>query len=342
MELADLDYDLPAEAIAQTPAEPRTAARLLIDRGPDRPPEHALVADLVDHLRAGDVLVVNETRVLPARLALRKDTGGAVEVLLLEPAGTVGCWEALVRPSRRVAPGTVLTSERDERLSVRVGDRLADGRRAVRVERDGAAVGSDTAEAALAAAGELPLPPYVHGPLADPSRYQTVFATRPGSVAAPTAGLHLTADLLAAAEARGAMIAPVELVVGLDTFRPITVDDPADHVIHTERYRVPEASWTACRAAERVVAVGTTSVRALESIAATGELSGRTDLFIHPPYRFAVVDVLLTNFHLPRSTLLLLVEAFIGPRWRQLYEVALAEGYRFLSLGDAMLLGAHE
>jgi S-adenosylmethionine:tRNA ribosyltransferase-isomerase len=223
---------------------------------------------------------------------------------------------------------------------VQVGDRLADGRRAVWVKRAGVPVGPETAEIALAAAGDLPLPPYVHRPLADPGRYQTVFATRPGSVAAPTAGLHLTADLLAAAAAQGAEVVPVELVVGLDTFRPITADDPAQHVIHTERYRVPETTWNACRTAERVVAVGTTSVRALESVAATGELSGRTDLFIHPPYRFAVVDVLLTNFHLPRSTLLLLVEAFIGPRWRELYRAALADGYRFLSLGDAMLLGA--
>jgi S-adenosylmethionine:tRNA ribosyltransferase-isomerase len=235
----------------------------------------------------------------------------------------------------------VLRSGRDERVSVLVGDRLAGGRRAVRVERAGAPVGPDTAEDALADAGELPLPPYVHGPLADPGRYQTVFATRPGSVAAPTAGLHLTADLLAAAGERGVTIAPVELVVGLDTFRPITAEDPARHVIHTERYRVPEQTWRACRSATRVVAVGTTSVRALESVAATGELSGRTALFIRPPYRFAAVDVLLTNFHLPRSTLLLLVEAFIGPRWRDLYAGALAGGYRFLSLGDAMLLGAH-
>jgi S-adenosylmethionine:tRNA ribosyltransferase-isomerase len=186
--------------------------------------------------------------------------------------------------------------------------------------------------------GTIPLPPYITEPLADPERYQTVYANRPGSVAAPTAGLHLSKDVLDRCRARGIDVAAVELVVGLDTFRPITADRPEDHVMHSERYEVPDATMEACRNANRVVAVGTTSVRALEAAAATGELTGRTDLFIHGDYPFKVVDVLLTNFHLPRSSLLLLLAAFCGERWRDLYETALASGYRFLSFGDAMMV----
>ena len=184
----------------------------------------------------------------------------------------------------------------------------------------------------------MPLPPYLHEGLTDPERYQTVYADRPGSVAAPTAGLHLTEELLRACRAAGAEVAHVDLAVGLDTFRPVTADRLEDHPVHAERYSVPAPTLAACRSARRVVAVGTTTVRALESAAATGRLEGRTDLLITPGHRWQVVDALLTNFHLPRSTLLLLVEAFVGPRWRDLYAVALAEGYRFLSFGDAMLL----
>jgi S-adenosylmethionine:tRNA ribosyltransferase-isomerase len=190
--------------------------------------------------------------------------------------------------------------------------------------------------------GEIPLPPYLHEGISDPERYQTVYADRPGSVAAPTAGLHLTRDLLSACSERGIGFATVELVVGLDTFRPITVDDPADHKMHSESYRVPAGTLEACRqarqAGHRVVAVGTTTVRALEATAASGRPVGRTDLYIRAPYPFAAVDVLLTNFHLPRSSLLLLVEAFTGAKWRELYATALADGSRFLSFGDAMLL----
>jgi S-adenosylmethionine:tRNA ribosyltransferase-isomerase len=208
-------------------------------------------------------------------------------------------------------------------VGARVGD---DGRRRVRLLAD------------PEQHGRLPLPPYIHQPLADPSRYQTVYATTPGSVAAPTAGLHLTTEVLDGCRARGVSVATVDLVVGLDTFRPIAVDDVDDHVMHSESYAVPESTWAACQSAERVVAVGTTTVRALEAAAATRSLTGRTDLFIKGDYPFQVVDVLLTNFHLPRSSLLLLIEAFVGPRWRALYEIALTEGYRFLSFGDAMLL----
>ena len=187
----------------------------------------------------------------------------------------------------------------------------------------------------------MPLPPYIHTPLHDPERYQTVYASRPGSVAAPTAGLHLTPGLLQRCRARHIEVRTVELVVGLDTFRPVVADRPEDHVIHREEYRVPAETLDACAAARRVVAVGTTSVRALESAAPRTDSSGDTSLFIHGGFDWQVVDLLMTNFHLPRSSLLLLVDAFVGPRWRALYDLAKAEGYRFLSFGDAMLLDRH-
>ena len=190
----------------------------------------------------------------------------------------------------------------------------------------------------LATIGEIPLPPYLHEPLADPERYQTVYARVPGSAAAPTAGLHLTTELLRRIAERGVTVATVELAVGLDTFQPVTAADPLTHRMHSERYRVPPDLLERCAAASRVVAVGTTTVRALESAAATGVTDGRTELYLHPGVPIQVVDVVLTNFHLPRTTLLLMVEALIGPRWRDLYATALAEGYRFLSFGDAMLL----
>jgi S-adenosylmethionine:tRNA ribosyltransferase-isomerase len=334
VETADLDYPLPPEAIAQTPCEPRDAARLLIDEGPGRRPRHGHVTDLPLLLRAGDVVVINTTRVLPARLHLRKATGGLVEVLLLEPLEDEGgqAWEALVRPSRKVPPGTCLVAGPD--LSVVVEDDLGDGRRRVQPV---VPAGADLFET-LSRHGQVPLPPYIVEPLVDPERYQTTYAEEPASVAAPTAGLHLTPALLDAARAAGARIEPVELIVGLGTFRPIATDTVEDHHMHAERYRVPAATMAACEGAERVVAIGTTTVRALESAAERGELEGRTDLFIHGDRPFAVVDALLTNFHLPRSSLLVLVEAFIGPRWRTLYDEALREGYRFLSFGDAMFL----
>lgn len=329
MRTAAFDYELPESAIAQQPVEPRDRARLLVDRGRGRSPSHRRVRDLASHVGPGDVVVVNATRVLPARLHLRKDSGGAVEVLLLEERDGGG-WEALVRPGRRVPPGTRLVAGAD--LAVVVGDRLEDGRRHVQVE-------TADLHAALEHHGTVPLPPYIHAALDDPERYQTVYGDRPGSVAAPTAGLHLTAELLDGIRRSGATVVEVELIVGLGTFRPISVADVEDHVMHEERFVVPEPTWAACGAARRVVAVGTTTVRALESAAATGALAGRTGLFLAPGADFAVVDVLLTNFHLPRSSLLVLVEAFAGPHWRDLYAEALARDYRFLSFGDAMLLG---
>lgn len=316
------DYDLAADAIAQRPIEPRHAARLLLAVGPVV--EHATVADLPAQLGPGDVVVVNETKVRPARLLLSKPSGGAVEVLLLDDLGD-GRWEALIRPGKRVRPGQRLLDDGVEVVEA-LGD-AGDGRRVVRLL-------SEPDEH-----GRLALPPYIHGALDDDGRYQTVYARTPGSVAAPTAGLHLTHEVLEAIGAVGASLATVDLAVGLDTFRPVTATRPEDHVMHSERYRVPPATMAACRAARRVVAIGTTTVRALEAAAATGELEGRTRLFITPGFRFRVVDVLMTNFHLPRSTLLVMLAAFAGPRWRDLYDIARAEGYRFLSFGDAMLVG---
>jgi len=325
---SEFDYVLPPERIAAQPLAARDASRLLVDHG-DRV-EHRLTADLADYVRAGDVIVMNDTKVLPSRVRFRRATGGAAEVLLLEPRDDARIlWEALVRPSRKLAPGTRVVVGDD--LAFVFGDDLGDGRRIVTVE-------SSNLARALDAHGEMPLPPYLPGPIADPSRYQTVYASRPASAAAPTAGLHLTQATLDACEARGARLARVELVVGLDTFRPITVDDLSQHHMHSEYYRVPPATMQACTAAERVIAIGTTTVRALESAATRGELEGRTDLFIRRGYEFKIVDVLLTNFHLPCSTLLVMIDAFVGPRWRELYEIALREQYRFLSFGDAMLL----
>jgi S-adenosylmethionine:tRNA ribosyltransferase-isomerase len=320
-------YDLPEEAIAQVPAEPRDSARLLVALGPA--PEHLRVRDLPSLLGEGDVLVVNDSRVVPARLQLRKATGGEAEVLLLEPlAERPGSWEALVRPGRRLPPGTVLYA--GELPVVEIGERTGDGSREVRslVEE-------------LTAFGSLALPPYVHTRLAEPGRYQTVYADRPGSVAAPTAGLHLTHEVIRACMERGATVERLDLAVGLGTFRPIKAGHVEGHVMHSERYSVPERTWDACQRAKRVVAVGTTTVRALESAAATGALEGRTELYIKPGHDFSVVDVLMTNFHQPRSSLLVLLEAFAGPRWRSLYDTALGEGYRFLSFGDAMVVGRH-
>ncbi|MDZ7677195.1 MAG: tRNA preQ1(34) S-adenosylmethionine ribosyltransferase-isomerase QueA [Acidimicrobiales bacterium] len=335
MDLADFDYDLPDERIAQHPIEPRDAAKLLVDHGPGHRPEDRQVCDLAELLGPGDVVVVNHTRVLPARLHLVKPTGGAVEVLLLEPDPTHSqVWEALVRPSRKVAPGTLLTPAGDDAgLGVEVGDDLGEGRRLVQVRT----TGMDLLDA-LDRYGEVPLPPYITETLDDPERYQTVFADRPGSVASPTAGLHLTTELLARIEANGVPVHPVELVVGLGTFRPITADRVEDHRMHAERYQVPAETMAACRDADRVVAIGTTVTRALESAATSGERCGRTDLFIHGDHDWKVVDALLTNFHIPRSSLLVMVDAFVGPRWRDLYRHALDHGYRFLSFGDAMFL----
>jgi S-adenosylmethionine:tRNA ribosyltransferase-isomerase len=333
MRLEDFDYDLPEARIAQVPLEPRDAARLLVDRG-SRPPEHRRVAHLPTLLRPGDVVVVNESRVLPARLRLHRTSGGAAEVLLLEATNLERtAWEALIRPARRLRTGEELLAP-DGRAVLAVGERTATGDTfAVRL--------CGPPEDLLERYGEVPLPPYIHTRLDDPERYQTVYATSPGSAAAPTAGLHLTPELIARIKAAGIPVVAVELVVGLDTFQPVSEPDPRNHHMHSERYRVPEDTWAACAGAGRVVAVGTTTVRALETVSRTARLEGRTEIFLHRGDSPRVVDVLLTNFHLPRTTLLMMIDAFVGPRWRALYSTALAEGYRFLSFGDAMLLDRH-
>ena len=311
MDATDLDYDLPSELIAQTPVEPRDSSRLLVHRLETGQIEHHLFSELPD-LLGGELVVVNDTRVVPGRLRLRRSTGGAVEVLLVEERGR-GVWEALVRPSRRLRIG--------ERLgAIELVEALGDGRWLVRLEGE--------------PSGEAPLPPYIHARLDDPGRYQTGYAREPGSAAAPTAGLHLTPGLVARLDP-----VRVTLHVGLDTFRPVTEARVEDHELHGERYVVAGAAWRRIAAAERVLAVGTTSVRVLETVARTGELSGRTRLFVTPGFEFRRVDALLTNFHLPRSTLLALVMAFAGVEpTRALYREAIAELYRFYSFGDAMLL----
>lgn len=329
--ITDFDYFLPDDRIAQTPIEPRDAAKLLVDRG-NAPAEHRHVHELPELLRSGDLLVLNETRVMPARLRLRRESGGAAEVLLLEPWDAARrTWEALVRPGGKLRVGEVLLA--GETPLVRIGERTPAGD-TFWVEL----VGDADPVALLDRHGEMPLPHYIGTRLEDPDRYQTVYAQEPGSAAAPTAGLHFTPDLFERLDAAGVATATVELVVGLDTFQPISTEDPLEHPMHTERYRVPRSTLDACTAADRVVAVGTTAVRALESAALTGEPSGRTDLFIHRGFDWQVVDLLMTNFHLPKTTLLMMIDAFVGPRWRTLYQTALESDYRFLSFGDAMLL----
>ncbi len=331
MRLTDFDYDLPVERIAQVPIEPRDAARLLVDQG-SGDPLHLHVHDLPTLLADGDLLVVNDTKVIPARLMLQRQTGGAAEVLLLEPiSDDRRTWEAMIRPARKLRTGEELVDAAGSAV-VRIGGRTEAGDTwQVTIVADGDPL------AVLQRHGQMPLPPYIGVELAEPDRYQTVYAAEPASSAAPTAGLHFTPQLLDAVAARGVEVAKVELVVGLDTFKPVVVEDPSHHVMHSERYRVDPHVLEQCRQARRVIAVGTTSVRALES-AAVGALQGRTRLFITRPYDWKVVDVMMTNFHLPRTTLLMMIDAFVGDRWRRLYDVAMAEQYRFLSFGDAMLL----
>jgi S-adenosylmethionine:tRNA ribosyltransferase-isomerase len=307
----ELDYALPPELIAQWPAQRRDASRLLVYDRATRALRHRTFADLPDELQ-GELVVVNDTKVVPARIHAKRTTGGDAEVLLLEPLGD-GEWEALARPSRRLRPG--------ERLGpIELVQPLGEGRWRVRLDGE--------------PQGEAPLPPYIHEPLADASRYQTIYAADPGSAAAPTAGLHFTPEVLAQLE-----VERVTLHVGLDTFRPLVVDELGDHELHGERYRVTDEAWERIAAAERVLAVGTTTVRVLETVARDGELQGRTSLFVLPGFTFRRVDALLTNFHLPRSTLLALVMAFAGVDVvRDLYRTAIDEGYRFYSFGDAMLI----
>jgi S-adenosylmethionine:tRNA ribosyltransferase-isomerase len=311
MRSSELDYDLPQELVAQCPPSERDASRLLVFDRASGEVRHRIFRELPEEL-ARELVVVNDTRVIPARLRPRRESGGAVEVLLIEPLGG-GTWEALCRPSRRLRPG--------ERLGpVELLEPLGGGRWRVLLEGE--------------PAGEPPLPPYIHEPLADAGRYQTVYANEPGSAAAPTAGLHFSPALLGRLD-----VERVTLHVGLDTFRPLTTDALEEHVLHGERYQVEQDAWARIATADRVLAVGTTTVRVLETVMRTEELRGRTSLFVTPGFEFRRVDALLTNFHLPRSTLLALVMAFAGVEsTRELYRVAIAERYRFYSFGDAMLV----
>ena len=341
MKTADFDYFLPQELIAQTPAEPRDHSRLLVYHRSDGSLEHRHFYDIIDYLRPGDALVINETRVIPARLlGVKEDTGVPVEVLLLRRHNATD-WEALVRPGRRLKPGTVC-SFGDGLLRCEIlGNVEETGGRTVRFSCDG------IFEEVLDQLGEMPLPPYIHEKLQDPGRYQTVYARQEGSAAAPTAGLHFTPELLDRIRQKGIRVVPVLLHVGLGTFRPVKVEDAEHHVMHSEYYEVtPEAAeaLNAVRAAGgRIVCVGTTSVRTLETVAdADGRIhpgSGETAIFIYPGVPIRAVDALITNFHLPQSTLLMLVSALMGREEAlRVYEEAVKERYRFFSFGDAMFI----
>jgi S-adenosylmethionine:tRNA ribosyltransferase-isomerase len=333
MRTSDFDYHLPKRMIAQMAVEPRDASRLLVLHRESGAIEHRIFRDVGEYLRAGDLVVLNQTRVIPARMHARKETGGRVELLLLRKHDGL-TWSTLVG-GRGVAAGKKLDVE---------GGPMAE---VIAVEE-----GAEPIEPFFGRAGNVPLPPYIHEELRDPERYQTVYAREPGSAAAPTAGLHFTSELLHHLQAQGVGIGYVTLHVGLDTFAPVVEHDAARHRIHSEWCEVPPSTATAINRtrdrAARIVAVGTTSVRALESASRSSDFvrsqkiapfSGDTDLYILPGFPFRLVDVMITNFHLPKSTLLMLVSAFAGRELvLEAYEIAKREGYRFYSFGDAMLI----
>ena len=345
MKTSDFDYSLPPELIAQTPAEPRDQSRLMVLHRSDGSTEHHRFSEIIDFLHPTDVLVLNNTRVIPARLKARKGSGGKVEILLLrrlEP----GLWEALVKPSKRIAVGdkvevvSTQPGSRGETAFVEILERKEEGVRVVRFADD----------ALVEALGQIPLPPYIHDYHGDRERYQTVYSREKGSVAAPTAGLHFTPGLLSQIKEKGIDLVFVTLHVGLDTFRPIREEDPRQHDIHHEfGVLTPEAAESLTRArsdGRRIICVGTTAVRLLEQAALASEgtegakpFQGWADLFILPGHRFRLVDAMITNFHLPRSTLLMLVSAFAGKDLiSHAYQEAIREHYRFYSFGDAMLV----
>ena len=360
MRTSDFDYELPPELIAQTPVEPRDSSRLMVLERTTGNTQHRRFTDLLDYLRPDDLMVFNQSRVIPARLfGVRDDNGGRVELLLLRREGD-RVWEALARPGRRLRPGATVSinppdgspdCESPARLSVEILESRDGGLKAVRL----------SSEDSIDRMGHTPLPPYIRQPLDDPERYQTVYAKEPGSAAAPTAGLHFTPELLARIRDAGVETAFVTLHVGLDTFRPVQGEDPSGHHIHTERYSldVPTAdALNRARAAgRRIIAVGTTSVRVLEQAAADAARTGKVEfrpvegdasIYILPGYRFRAVDAMVTNFHLPRSTLVMLVSAFAqhaadeGVSGREMilsaYAEAVQQRYRFYSFGDAMLI----
>jgi S-adenosylmethionine:tRNA ribosyltransferase-isomerase len=364
LKISDFDYDLPMELIAQTPIEPRDASRLMVVQRETGTITHRHFRDIGEFLRPGDLLIANQSRVIPARLlGNRAETGGTVEVLLLAERPDLGrdCWESLVRPGRRLHESDRIVFSDGEGVTQLCGEilqRTDAGGRIVRFflpeqtenqARESAAYqGLSPVRERIDLLGKMPLPPYIHEKLEDPERYQTVYARISGSAAAPTAGLHFTPQLLEQLQQQGVRVGFVTLHVGLDTFRPVEVEKVSEHKMHSEEIfldaRTAELINETRRAGGRVVAVGTTSVRVLESVASffDGHIEpyqGRTSLFIVPGTRFQVVDAMITNFHLPRSTLLLLISAFMGKSLMETaYQEAIRERYRFFSFGDAMLL----
>ncbi|HWR29792.1 MAG TPA: tRNA preQ1(34) S-adenosylmethionine ribosyltransferase-isomerase QueA [Negativicutes bacterium] len=337
--VSEFDYDLPEALIAQTPVEPRDSSRLLVVNRETGALQHKSFFNIVDFIKPGDLLVANDTKVIPARLiGKRADTGGRVEVFLLHRQSQ-DIWEVLVKPGKKMRPGQQVVF--DETLRCEVKDVTEYGGRIIRFHYEG------LFETVLDKLGETPLPPYIHQKLADPSRYQTVYARDRGSAAAPTAGLHFTPELMDKVRAKGASFAFITLNIGLGTFRPVRIENIAEHVMHREFYSVsPETAELIRRTKQqggRIVAVGTTAVRTLESASAGGKLesgSGWSELFIYPGYDFKVIDALITNFHLPQSTLLMLVSAFAGKEnMLAAYREAVRLQYRFFSFGDAMFLG---
>jgi S-adenosylmethionine:tRNA ribosyltransferase-isomerase len=335
---SDFYYNLPEELIAQTPAEPRDSSRLLVYHRDTDTVEHKIFHDIIDYLHAGDVLVINNTKVIPARLYATTAHGGVVEVLLLKRYDK-DTWEVLVKPGKKCHIGTRLTV--GDKLALTVKDITPTGERIVEFAYEG------VFEHILDEVGLMPLPPYIKEKLKDKNRYQTVYAKTEGSAAAPTAGLHFTPELLQRIKDKGVQIAEVMLHVGLGTFRPVKENIITDHKMHSEYYEVSEQAAQIISAAKRegrrVIAVGTTSVRTLESAAnEDGTLSachGNTEIFIYPPYKFKCVDALITNFHLPESTLIMLVAAMVGrEKILDIYNQAVANRYRFFSFGDAMFV----
>lgn len=345
MKTSDFDYYLPSELIAQTPVEPRDQSRLMVINRSDSSIKHLRFFEILNYLRGGDVLVYNNSRVIPARLAGRKaGSGGRVEVLLLRRVHN-NTWQTLVKPGKRVGIGTIveIMNGRDDRREAKV---LAE---VIGLEMDGIKVIRFSDEALLPELGKVPLPPYIHTPLAHSERYQTVYAAVPGSAAAPTAGLHFTPELLCAIKQKGVHCLFVTLHIGLDTFRPVREDDPLKHPVNSEyggmSQEVARQLSEAKAEGRRIICVGSTSVRIVEQVAQTGDMfrlqpfEGPVSLFILPGYRFRMVDGIITNFHLPKSTLLMMISAFAGRELiNRAYQEAMYGGYRFYSFGDAMLV----
>ncbi|HRQ33681.1 MAG TPA: tRNA preQ1(34) S-adenosylmethionine ribosyltransferase-isomerase QueA [Anaerolineales bacterium] len=335
MKTSEFDYNLPESSIAQTPAEPRDSSRLLVLHRGNGKLEHRVFRDVTDYLNAGDLLVLNQTRVIPARIFARKETGGRVELLLLRRRDEV-TWEALVG-GKGLRVGRLAQVE--DGPEVQIIEELNGSERLIKF--------SEPIEPYFSKVGNVPLPPYIHEKLDDPERYQTVYAKEPGSAAAPTAGLHFTPRLLEELQVKGVRVAYVTLHVGLDTFAPVNEENPEEHKIHSEWCELTQETADVINETRarggRVIAVGTTSVRTLESAAnyqlPITSFAGPTSLYILPGYQFKIVDAMITNFHLPKSTLLMLVSAFAGrERILETYKTAIQEGYRFYSFGDAMLI----